>query len=155
MLISDIENAIITRLQDKVTDLIVETFPNNPDDYIEYEFVHPIGAVLVYYAGSGYSNTKSISSIVQDELAKFGMTIMIRNLDLKKGCYKYLDQVKNALTGYKIDGCKKMYPLKSELLSEKDGIWQYGITFAISKPSTEEEDESDELPKFTGLTLEN
>lgn len=151
MSIENLENAIISRLQTKVTDLIVETFPNNPD---EYEFVHPIGVILVFYTGSAYSKTKSISNIVQDELAEFGITIMIRNLDLKKGCYKYLDQVKNTLTGYKIDNCKKMYPTKSKILSEDGGIWQYGITFAIPMQSTEEYEE-EEKANFTGLTLEN
>ena len=151
--ISIVETAIISRLKSKITDVLIQGFPEKPS---EFRLLHPIGALLVHYQGASYSEPKSIGCIVQDSKLEFSITVVMKNLrPIEKGAYTgayaYIDKVKQVLTGYKIDGCTKMYPLKEEFLGEDNGIWQYGINFALTSQNIEVA-EDEELPLLKTIT---
>lgn len=125
----EIENSIIDKLKSDFPEVLVEGFPDKPSEFI---LLHPVGALLVHYQGSGYTNSNAISFISQNNKKEFSVTIVTRNLRKNEGAYEYLDKVKAALTGFKPDECSSLMPTKDFFISENSGIWQYGINFSLA-----------------------
>lgn len=134
MKINKVENKIIEKLKEEISDLHIEGFPDKPQNF---NLIHPKGAILVHYQGGNYSPSKSSSSIVQEKKLEFVLTIITRNLRSNEGAYTYLDKVKETLTGHKIEGCSKMYPIKENFLAEDAGLWQYSISFSLTTQNIE------------------
>lgn len=151
MTIAEIEQAIIERLMAKIQGLLIEGFPEKPS---EYKLMHPKGALLVSYAGSTFSEPKSTDIVSQDRKVEFDIAVIMRHLRNHEGVYAYLEAVRIALTGYRIPGCGKMYPTREEFLDESDGIWQYRMTFAMTMPAIEidEEEQAALLRKITAVS---
>jgi len=146
MTIKAIENQIIERLKAKIQELHIEGFPEKP---AEFKLIHPKGAILVHYQGSSYSEPKSLGCIFQTRKLEFSLTIVMRNLRSHEGAYDYIDKVRDILTGFKPENCEKMYPIKEDFLAEDNGIWQYGINFAMTTQNIEADDtDSEILPLF-------
>ncbi len=124
-----IENSIIDKLKTDFPEVLVEGFPEKPSEFI---LLHSIGALLVHYQGSNYSNSEALGCIVQDNKKEFSITIVTRNLRANQGAYEYLDKVKAVLTGFQVDECTKLMPTKDFFISENGGIWQYGINFTLN-----------------------
>lgn len=140
MSIREIENQIITKLNEHFSDLLVQGFPEKPNEFI---LLHPTGAILVHYRGGSFSNSNAIDIISQEKKMDFAITLVTRNLRSNNGTYELLDKIKAVLCGYKPDGCTKLTPVKEGFLSENNGIWQYEITFTLSTPSVEILEESE------------
>ena len=68
MNIRAIENSIIDKLKTHFPEVLVEGFPDKPSEFI---LLHPIGALLVHYQGSNYSNSAALGYIVQDNKKNF------------------------------------------------------------------------------------
>lgn len=149
MNIEDIEQGIIGRLKDKITGVAIEGFPERPS---EYNLLHAKGALLVRYAGSSFSEPRATDIIYQHRRVEFEVTVVMRHLRSHEGAYAYLDAVRIALTGYRpYPNCEKMYPVKEEFIGEDAGIWQYAITFAMTMPAIEV-DEDEQLPLLKKIT---
>ncbi len=88
MTIKEIEEAIIERLKSKITDLVVEGFPEKPS---EYKLMHHKGAILVAYAGSTYEEPAATDVVVQERKVEFDITVVMRHLRTHEGAYQYLD----------------------------------------------------------------
>lgn len=129
MNIREIENSIIERLKTVFPEVLVEGFPDKPSEFI---LLHPIGALLVHYQGSNYTNSEALGCIVQDNKKEFAITVVTRNLRFNQGAYEYIDNVKSALTGFQPDECSKLIPTKDYFISENSGIWQYGVNFSLT-----------------------
>ena len=125
----DIENSIIQKLKDSFPEVLVQGFPDKPSEFI---LLHPIGALLVHYQGSNYTNSNAFGIISQENKKEFAITVVTRNLRANQGAYEYIDNVKAVLTGFQPDECSKLMPLKDYFISENSGIWQYGITFSLT-----------------------
>lgn len=138
MNIETIENKIIEKLKSKLTDLLIESFPEKPQEFV---FTHPKGAILIHYQGGNYGSSQSVDVIFQQKKMEFALTIVTRNLRTNSGAYSLLEEIKSILTGFKIDGCSKMYPTKEGFLVENKGIWQYTINFELTTPSIETEED--------------
>ena len=128
MNIRNIENAIIERLQTSFPEILVDGFPDKPSEFI---LLHPIGALLVHYQGSNYTTTQALGFVTQVNQKEFSITIVTRNLRNNNGAYEYLDKVKAELSGFQIDECTSLIPIKDFFISENKGIWQYGINFTL------------------------
>lgn len=129
MNIREIENSIIEKLKNEFPEVKVEGFPDKPSEFI---LLHPIGALLVHYQGSNYTSSQALSFITQENKKEFSITIITRNLRSNNGAYEYLDRVKSVLTGFKIDECSQLMPIKDNFISENSGIWQYVINFTLT-----------------------
>lgn len=129
MSIRNIENSIIQKLKDSFPEVLVQGFPDKPSEFI---LLHPIGALLVHYQGSNYTNSNALRIISQENKKEFAITVVTRNLRANQGAYEYIDNVKAALTGFQPDECSKLMPLKDYFISENSGIWQYGINFSLT-----------------------
>ncbi|MDD3012613.1 MAG: Gp37 family protein [Candidatus Gastranaerophilales bacterium] len=151
MSIKDIENSIIERLKGTIQDLHIEGFPEKP---AEFKLIHPKGAILVHYQGSSYSEPKSPGCIFQERKLEFSITVVMRNLRTHEGTYEYLDKVRDVLTGFKPENCGKMYPLKEDFLAEDNGLWQYGINFALTTNNIEADNDTN-LVFLKRITLDD
>lgn len=129
MNIREIENSIIQKLKESFPEVLVQGFPDKPSEFI---LLHPIGALLVHYQESNYSNSNTLGYISQENKKEFSITIVTRNLRENQGSYEYLDKVKNILTGFQPDECSRLMPTKDFFISENKGIWQYGINFSLT-----------------------
>lgn len=132
MNIKDIEDKIIERLKEEIPEVLIRPFPDKPSEFI---LLHPLGAILIHYQGANYSTTQSLGFVNQIKTAEFSITIVTRNLRSNEGAYELLDTVRLALTGYEIEGCSELTPIKENFISETKGIWQYAINFSLSVPS--------------------
>ena len=135
MNIREIENNIIEKLKDTFPNILVQGFPDKPSEFL---LLHSIGALLVHYQGSTYSNTDALGFISQENKKEFSITIVTRNLRTNDGAYEYIDKVKSVLTGFEPKGCSKLMPSKDYFISENNGIWQYGINFTLTTPNIQE-----------------
>ena len=125
----DIENSIIQKLKGSFPEVLVQGFPDKPSEFI---LLHPIGALLVHYQGSNYTNSNALGIISQENKKEFAITVVTRNLRANQGAYEYIDNVKAALTGFQPNECSILMPLKDYFISENSGIWQYGINFSLT-----------------------
>ncbi len=135
MTINEIENQIIQKIKENISELHIEGFPEKPS---EFRLTHPTGAILVHYQGGSYSDSKSVGCIYQDRKLEFSITVVTKNLRSHTGSYFYLDKVRQILTGFRPLFCSKMQPIKEEFISEDNGIWQYSINFSLTTPTIEE-----------------
>ncbi len=123
------EDLIIARLISQITDLKIEGFPDDPEDY---RLNHPIGAILVQYQGTKYSSPEEYNVIIQGScITTFAISLFTKNLRTNSGAYGYLENIKTALTGLIIPGQSRLYPTEDGFLGLKDGAFHYGITFAL------------------------
>lgn len=156
MSILERENAIIDRLKERIPGVAVEALPDIPaerelDRVKEYRLMHPVAALLVVYRGSEFAPSESTDIIVQDERVYFDVIVVAKNLHGHGGAYTWLDAARIALTGFRIPGCDKMYPVDSGFVDEKKGTWFYGLTFAFTTPAIEM-DEDEQLPLLKRIT---
>ena len=129
MNIRTVENAIVEKLKLSFPEILVKGFPDKPSEFI---LLHQIGALLVHYQGSNYTNSNALGIISQENKKEFAITVVTRNLRANQGAYEYIDNVKAVLTGFQPDECSKLMPLKDYFISENSGIWQYGINFSLT-----------------------
>jgi hypothetical protein len=129
MNIKDVEDAIINKLKADITDLQIEGFP---EDYDQYQFLHPKGAILVAYSGSDYTKSAVLDRVSQIQTLHFDILLISRGLRTHTGAYTYLDQIRASLTGYQPTGLSKVYPTKEEFVDQETGIWRYNISVSVN-----------------------
>ena len=128
MNIYSIENEIIEQLQDNITDLKTEAYPEKPS---EYRLIHPKGAILVHFKGSHYDKPEEGNLIQQIISLNFSLTLMIKGLRDKNGAYTYISEIISVLTGFIPTNCGKMYPVNTDFLQEDGGVWKYSLNFTV------------------------
>lgn len=130
MAIITTENEIINKLASTITTVKVEAFPDNPN---LYKLIHPIGAILVAYSGSIFSDPTGYDFFQQLEEMDFSLTLIVKGLRNQNGAYNYIDSIRTTLNNYKPTNCTQTYIKKVDFLEEKDGEWQFGITYKVLK----------------------
>ncbi|HYB92395.1 MAG TPA: Gp37 family protein [Candidatus Binataceae bacterium] len=138
--IATIESAILAQLGSQINSIEIAHYPDRPESY---RMTHRIGAALVQYKGAAYGEQLDTAAIIQERKLEFEVTLMMRDLGWSyggdasgpsPGAYAAIEAVRAALTGFRVPGCRKMFP-KSEKFVERDrqgGVWIYAITFALS-----------------------
>lgn len=127
-LIEDIENILIERLQAELTELTVEAFPDNPD---EYEFIHPLGAVLVQYESTKFNGDYALAFTAQPATLTFAVVSLNRSLRSHSGCYGVLERIRNTILGLKVPGLEQFKQADERFTAEEDGVWTYLQTFTV------------------------
>lgn len=139
MNILTIENDIVAKLQAEITTsgVTIESFPRDPQS--KYPLYAKTAAILVRYQGSSYEepvpNVKK--TIVQNRSADWAITVLAKGLTGHTGVYTYLQQVRQALTGYTVGTTNEatiayssvMYPVRDAFVSEDAGTWEYEMIF--------------------------
>ncbi len=134
--ILSIQNSIKNKLEQSIQDLKIESFPSGFQDYLG-RFTHAKGAILVHYAGSDYTEPDNHNLIEQLRKSEFDIYIILKNLLKPDDACDYLENIRDILTGYEIEGCEKIYPVNDNFILEQNGIWIYVIRFALLIPVEE------------------
>lgn len=137
-----IEDDIVAKLTADITDVHVQSYPSNPNNY---QLIHPNGALLVRYLGSNYTepdpNSKKV--LVQDRVHEWEITVLDKNLRLTKahqGVYGRIEQVRESLSGYTISTLPDatiLFPIRDDFIGTQGGRWQYEIVFGFIEPASE------------------
>lgn len=136
-MINEIELSIVKRLRAKIPPPIrVEAFPESPEGY---QFLTPHGSIYVRFHEEDFETpSRAMGIIKQDGTLTFVITVLHRNLRVQGGIYKFLDQIKVALRGFKpIPGTSKIWISKTGFVGEEKGTWNYEIWVSLWMPQVE------------------
>ena len=103
----------------------VDVFPEHPADY---QFIHPVGAVLVAYQSSKFGKIEGLGTIAQQRDAVLHLTIIGAHLHGDDGALAILDEVRLAIVGFTPPDCLPCHLLQENFLREDAGAWQYELT---------------------------
>lgn len=128
----------IARLKEQITDLAISEMPDSPSSYA---LKHPVGEILVQYIGSdfiapdlsggNYQNAPLVDR-PQRRRVNIQLTLVLRSLKGANGTTQRLDAVRDALKKLRPQHClTQVYFVAESFISEKQGIWQYGIKTAV------------------------
>jgi hypothetical protein len=153
--VEEMLTGVLDQVRAHVTDLEVEPFPDNPE---EYDLYHPVGAVLIAYGGSPrYSDSHDTGVNVQDREVQFSCTLLLRHLRGPQGAHTYLDTLRLALNGYRLPGGgggSKLRPIQERVIDHDSGIWRFEMRFQGTVPEVEQ-DVEEALPILERITLES
>ncbi|EIA5671504.1 Gp37 family protein [Escherichia coli] len=140
-------DAVVARLKEKLPGLSVEYFPEKP---AEYRLNHPVGALLVSYAGSRFDKPDDIGAVIQPQTLQLCVTVVFRQLNGKRGAIDVLDMLRRILGGYTPPDCRRRIWLTREVfIGEVNGLWQYALDFATESVFVEDSN----LPSGPLLTI--
>ncbi|MCV9878845.1 Gp37 family protein [Brenneria izbisi] len=147
--VSSVIEAVIAHLTEKLPNLQIEHFPENPADF---QLNHPVGAVLVNYPGSRFGKPEAIGPLTQPHVITLNATVVLRQLNGPQGAVATLDEVRRTLCGYQPPNCRRKIWLMREMFLGKAGeLWQYTLDFATESVSIEDAN----LPDGPLLTVAN
>ncbi|HDZ9897933.1 TPA: Gp37 family protein [Escherichia coli] len=155
-------DAVLARLREKLPQLQVEYFPEKP---AEYRLNHPVGALLLSYAGSRFDRPDDTGAVIQSQTIQLCVTVVFRQLNGKKGAINVLDAVRRILGGHTPPGCRRrilgghtppgcrrrIWLTREVFIGEVRGLWQYALDFATESVFIEDSD----LPSGPLLTEVN
>jgi hypothetical protein len=143
--IATIESAIATQLRAQVTAIEIAQFPDKP---AAYRLTHRIGAALVAWRGTTYGALIDTAAVVQARRLEFEVTLLVRDLGWSfggdpsgpnPGAYALLEAIRAALTGWRIPGCRKMFPLREQFMGRdpQGGVWTWSALYALETMALE------------------
>jgi hypothetical protein len=161
--IATIESAIVAQLRAQVNAIEIAQFPDKP---AAYRLTHRIGAALVAWRGTTYGALIDTAAIVQACRLEFEVTLLVRDLGWSfggdpsgpnPGAYALLEAIRAALTGWRLPGCRKMFPLREQFLGRdpQGGLWTWSALYALETMALEASTQ-DNFPLFIkGTALEH
>lgn len=132
--VADIEAAILDRLRTQIPDVAVDAYPDRPE---QYQLKHAVGACLVRYAESQFTEPDRTDVVIQAQRITMEVVTQVRNLRDHGGMLALLHTVRQALTGFRIPGASACYPVSEAFEDYVDGVWQYVTAFVVGVPHTE------------------
>jgi len=160
--IATIESAIAAQLRAQVSAIEIAQFPDKP---AAYRLTHRIGAALVSWRGATYGALIDTAAVVQARRLEFEVILLVRDLGWSfggdpsgpnPGAYALLEAIRAALTGLRLPGCRKMFPLREQFLGRdpQGGVWTWSALYALETIALEASTQ-DNFPIFVkGLALE-
>ena len=134
----DIIGDVVARLKQHHPTLSVVETPDNPSTYA---FRHPVGEILVQYTSSDFAEPDNtggnypgapVVDRPQRRRVNIQLTLVLKSLTGANGTTVTLDQVRNSLKKFRPRHClTQVYFLGEGFISEKQGIWQYGLRTAV------------------------
>ena len=160
--IATLESAIAAQLRAQVTAIEIVQFPDKP---AAYRLTHRIGAALVAWRGATYGALIDTAAVVQSRRLEFEIILLVRDLGWSfgadpsgpnPGAYALLEAIRAALTGLRLPGCPKLFPLREQFLGRdpQGGVWTWSALYALETMALEVSTE-DNFPLFIkGTALE-
>lgn len=125
-MITELVSEIVKRLKGEFPEYETESFPDSPENY---NFLHPMAALLVRYDSARYEERSSMNGpFMQKVTLVFDVTIACRSLAGNGGAYALLDGVKSALFGFKPDVGEPFTLRADGFRAREKEVWYYGIT---------------------------
>jgi hypothetical protein len=160
--IATLESAIAAQLRAQVTAIEIVQFPDKP---AAYRLTHRIGAGLVAWRGATYGALIDTAAVVQSRRLEFEIILLVRDLGWSfgadpsgpnPGAYALLEAIRAALTGLRLPGCRKLFPLREQFLGRdpQGGVWTWSALYALETMALEASTQ-DNFPLFIkGTALE-
>jgi Gp37 protein len=147
--IATVEQAILAQLATafggaivggKITGALVD-IDHYPERAAEsYRLTHRIGAVLVRFDGSEYSPVIDTEEVIQERTFRWFVAILTRDLGWSyggqasgpsPGAYQLIETVRLALSGFRVTGFRKMYPVSEEHegKDKEGGVYYYNAIY--------------------------
>lgn len=139
MVILAIEQAIVTQLQVALPDVQVLAFPNDPA-----ELGRPVNAKQIYVGFKSKSLNNPNSSLIggrappQRSTLQYELILRMQELRSHQITYPVMEQIEQALIGFRPDiGTERhlltsaLYAVDSGFVDFGSGLWLYSMTFAI------------------------
>ncbi|NRA22799.1 MAG: hypothetical protein HRU05_20205 [Oceanospirillaceae bacterium] len=102
-----------------------------PENWQQHYVTNAQGTVLVQFGGDQFTADDS-SACVYERRITLGFTLMVRNLNDRGGCYDNLDLLRQLLTGFKPENCRKLQPKSSRFIARTKDVWVYLMEFTTS-----------------------
>src|SRR5580700_6787485 len=161
--IATIESAIVAQLRAQVSAIEVAQFPDKP---AAYRLTHRIGAALVAWRGATYGTLIDTAAIVQARRLEFEITLLVRDLGWSfggdpsgpnPGAYALLEAIRAALTGWRVPGCRKMFPIREQFVGRdpQGGVWTWSAHYALETMALEASTQDNFPPFIKGTALED
>jgi len=160
--IATVESAVAAQLSAQITAIEIVQFPDKP---AAYRLTHRIGAALVAWRATTYGALIDTAAVVQVRRLEFEVTLLVRDLGWSfggdpsgpnPGAYALLEAIRAALTGWRLPGCRKMFPLREQFLGRdpQGGLWTWSALYALETMALEASTQ-DNFPLFIkGTALE-
>lgn len=134
----DIIDDYVARIKAAHAILSVVQTPDNPSNYA---LKHPVGEILVQYTSSDFAEPDNTGGNYpgaplidrpQRRRVNIQLTLVLRSLGGANGTTQVLDSVRDCLKKFRPRHClTQVYFLGDGFISEKQGIWQYGLRTAV------------------------
>jgi len=132
--ISQLENAIVARLQPIKTELaasiphlLIVPFPGTPEEYRKMAVQE--GAIFVACRGSRFGPQLEQGSPEQQRTLSFEISLKLRDLRGHSGAYAILEAVRNKLQGFEIVSRVPLMAVRDGFLGLEDNYWVFTSTF--------------------------
>lgn len=103
-----------------------------PDKLQDYDLGQREGAILVHYRGSKYGPA---AGGAQPREMTFDAHVLVRGLDGPFGATVQVEGVRLSLQGRELQGGTAIALQSDGLVQEKDGVWNYVVTFTATLPA--------------------
>lgn len=122
-----IEKIVNTLQKDDQIDVVI------PDSIENFKLTHPVGAILITYKGSEYTESPFNFRVAQNRDMTFTLFVVARkkNLDPEE----YIDLLLN-LSLHETDAQRadrQIKVIKDEFIDETNGVWTYAIDVLVPK----------------------
>lgn len=127
-----IKEWLVNKLKEKMDDLPAEDriAVEKPPSIENYNLIHPIGAVIVLYAGSTSSESSSANKIIQDKNYEFGIVLFCRNIPGKRPPEYYIQYITDSLSGLSYFA-QLIYFNEDRFIDELNGVWSYYLKLIV------------------------
>lgn len=132
-----LEQGIVERLRAYITQLAIESFPDDPG---AYRLRHQRGALLVGYRGADYGGRLDVELVDQERTLSFDIVVLARGLGSHGGAYEHIEAARFALAGYAVPGFDPIVCRRERFLGHADGVWTFALTVAARTIATEIDD---------------
>ena len=112
----------------------IRGFPERPS---EYQFIHPVGAILVGYGGSKFGEIEQLGRIAQQRNVRLMLTVFGSSLNADDGTLAILDETRLAMVGFAPPNCQPCHLISEEFLAEDAGAWQYQLVLQTETQQVE------------------
>lgn len=135
----------------------VELMPDHPS---LMRFRHGKAAIFVGYHSTRYTKPSSSGGSLQDSVVTFDIAILARKLNGPDGTVNYVDMVLEKIHGQRLAaGGSPIYLVSDEYVDQKNGVWRYDMTAAITlpqiAPDASDPTNTEHAPAFKWALLEN
>ncbi|MBF0546225.1 MAG: hypothetical protein HQM08_17410 [Candidatus Riflebacteria bacterium] len=129
-MISEIETAIVNRLNSQITTIKAVATPDEPDGFKELPSKVSNGLIVVTYKGTTFE-TLTQGASDQERTIQFAVFLLYKTLRDHSGSYALLKSIRTALNGYAVWSTIPLECVEERFLAHTPDLWLWGMTFQI------------------------
>lgn len=132
-MLTEIQNTLITRLQEISAVALVDAWLGDEEDLLTQPARVP--ALYLVYEGTVFEPKGVIGANLTDSGLSYGVILINKNLQSRRKCSEdcntIIEAVRAKLTGYEVLTYGWAWPVSEELISAESGILMYGLRYGV------------------------